>query len=71
MVLVQVHVIDLLRLNSETKQWTRPLVGGMVPTERYCHSVVNIDNHLLIFGGFSIDGKWLNHLHALDTEYNE
>ena len=61
--------IDLLKFDIENQKWSRPLVGGPVPPERYCHSVVNIDSNLVVFGGFSVNGKWLNDLHALDTEY--
>jgi len=61
--------IDLLKFDIENQKWSRPLVGGPVPPERYCHSVVNIDSNLVVFGGFSVEGKWLNDLHALDTEY--
>ena len=61
--------IDLLKFDINKSQWSRPLVGGPVPPERYCHSVVNIDSNLVVFGGFSVEGKWLNDLHALDTEY--
>ena len=61
--------IDLLKFDIQNQKWSRPLVGGPVPPERYCHSVVNIDSNLIVFGGFSVEGKWLNDLHALDTEY--
>ncbi len=61
--------IDLLKFDIQKQKWSRPLVGGPVPPERYCHSVVNIDSNLIVFGGFSVEGKWLNDLHALDTEY--
>ncbi|ETO20702.1 hypothetical protein RFI_16512 [Reticulomyxa filosa] len=63
--------IDLLVMDTTTQHWFRPLVGGVVPSERYSHTVCAWGTHLLVFGGFSVTGKWMNDLHALDTEYKQ
>ncbi|ETO07418.1 hypothetical protein RFI_29975, partial [Reticulomyxa filosa] len=64
--------IDLLVTDIAVQHWYRPLVGGVVPSERYAHTCVSVGTYLFVFGGFCVvSGKWLNDLHVLDTEYKQ
>ena len=42
-------------------------MSGSVPCERYSHSCSAFGSQLLLFGGLSFSGCWLNELHLLDT----
>ena len=49
--------------------WSRPVVAGPVPCERYSHTCSAVGSQLVLFGGLSANsnGTWLNDVHILDT----
>lgn len=61
---------ELLVLNTDTQTWSRPTVGGECPQERYSHTCSAVGTQLILFGGFSKAGEWLQDLHVLDTDSN-
>eukprot|EP01083_Nonionella_stella_P084708 234564_1 len=62
---------ELAVLDVENMEWSRPLVAGLIPCERYSHTCVALGSSLFLFGGFSVDGAWMNDLHVLDTDFQQ
>ena len=67
------HSSELLVLNLDDPlgpMWSRPAVVGLVPCERYSHTMSAVGSRVILFGGLSANGSgsWLNDLHVLDTE---
>lgn len=61
------RVSELLVFDTASERWSRPLVAGMVPCERFSHTCSAVGSQLIYFGGCSEDGQWLNDIHVLDT----
>ena len=60
---------DLIILDTANDTWIRPPVGGSMPCERYSHTCSALGNgKLVVFGGFSTNGVWLNDVYVLDTQ---
>jgi len=57
-------------LNLESNTWSIPscAVAGVFPRNRYSSTCVCLGQRIIIFGGFSPEGYWLNDLHVLDTQ---
>jgi len=62
--------LNIRMLNLETNTWTIPscAVAGVFPRNRYSSTCVCLGLRIIIFGGFSPEGYWLNDLHVLDTQ---
>jgi len=65
--------LNVRTFNLDTKSWNTPqcAAAGMFPRNRYSSSCVVLGKRILIFGGFSPEGYWLNDLHVLDTESDD
>ncbi|KAJ3428085.1 hypothetical protein M0812_25717 [Anaeramoeba flamelloides] len=59
------HLIDLENFETHNLQ-----VNGDSITPRWGHRMVKFDQYLVIFGGFMINGKYLNDLYYLNLQTN-
>ncbi|CEP00414.1 Kelch motif [Plasmodiophora brassicae] len=62
---------ELLSYNLPTETWSRPLCAGSIPCSRFAHSSSVVGKQLVVFGGCTGDGRWLNDVHVLDTEFEQ
>jgi F-box protein 42 len=66
---------DLWRFDLSTRTWIRPIATGTFPSPKACASLVDYNNHLVLFGGWThsspypIHQEWriFNHIHLFDT----
>lgn len=61
---------DLHILDTLTMTWSRPADSGALPLPRTGHSVCNINNYVVVFGGQKSDGSCYNDLCILDTDFS-
>eukprot|EP00475_Leptophrys_vorax_P027820 TRINITY_DN3974_c0_g1_i2.p1 TRINITY_DN3974_c0_g1~~TRINITY_DN3974_c0_g1_i2.p1 ORF type:complete len:590 (-),score=125.46 TRINITY_DN3974_c0_g1_i2:188-1957(-) len=64
---------ELLVLDPDNLSWSRPLVAGQIPLERYSHSCSAVGGSLYLFGGcsISVDGLYFNDIFVLNTEQKQ
>jgi len=61
-------ISDLTAHPSTALCRTRPVMAGLVPSDRYSHTCSAVGTQLILFGGFNVDSNtWLSDLHVLDT----
>jgi len=62
--------LNIRVLSLENNTWSIPscAVAGLFPRNRYSSTCVCLGQRIIIFGGFSPEGYWLNDLHVLDTQ---
>ena len=59
---------DLLMFDTVAQEWSKPLVAGVLPAGRFSHSWTAVGSQLVMFGGMSLSGTYLNDLHTLDLD---
>ncbi|KAI0283573.1 hypothetical protein BGY98DRAFT_1166476 [Russula aff. rugulosa BPL654] len=56
---------DTWSFDISTRKWTELQCTGSIPSPRYCHTAVLVDDVMYVFAGFSTDEGYLNDLYAL------
>ncbi len=57
--------------DADAMTWSRPVLAGALPCDRYSHTMSAMGSMLILFGGFSSDGYWLNDVFVLDTAFKQ
>jgi len=55
-----------LKVSGDEVQWARAVPTGEVPQAREGHSLTLVDQKLVLFGGYTADGKDVNDVHVYD-----
>eukprot|EP00292_Cryptomonas_paramecium_P022480 CAMPEP_0113664684 /NCGR_PEP_ID=MMETSP0038_2-20120614/1874_1 /TAXON_ID=2898 /ORGANISM="Cryptomonas paramecium" /LENGTH=198 /DNA_ID=CAMNT_0000579929 /DNA_START=141 /DNA_END=734 /DNA_ORIENTATION=+ /assembly_acc=CAM_ASM_000170 len=59
---------DVCSLDLETWEWSKPDISGIPPLRRHNHTGCQMDQRVVIFGGFSEHGDCENDVAILDME---
>jgi len=57
--------------DTSSNNWSHVVTAGEQPYARYSASCVKIGKNIILFGGYSYEGYWMNDLRVLDTNYVE